>query len=93
MRLEVRCCCQPRKLLGWLDVPERLAKAGTVIRFVVDEGLRDQNGAPHYSQLALPVEWYRLSWAANAQLALKSEETPIEVLRRIGGFTENPECR
>ena len=20
--LEVRCCCQPRKLVGWLDVPD-----------------------------------------------------------------------
>lgn len=26
--LEVRCCYQPRKLLGWVDVPDDLARIG-----------------------------------------------------------------
>lgn len=35
-RLEVRCCCQPQKLLGWLPVPAYVTPApGVLVRFTV----------------------------------------------------------
>lgn len=35
--LEVRCCCNPSKLLGFIDLPERDVKAGHFIRLKVRE--------------------------------------------------------
>lgn len=104
MKLEVRCCCQPHKLLGWLEVPDHLAKLGEVIVFPVhvtvdpDGGLRDH--ARPQRQIALPVAEIviptdfvgpgPLESFFDRHLALKSEETPLEVLRGVRGFEEAP---
>jgi hypothetical protein len=97
--LEIRCCCVPRKLLGWVDVPEHLARAGEVVRFHLREPvlllappaghyLRVPAKAPQY--LALQIDRYRESEAGSLRLAVKSHEHPIELLRRIPTFTANP---
>jgi hypothetical protein len=97
--LEIRCCCMPRKLLGWVDVPEHLARAGEVVRFPLREPLllvvpppgfhlRARTRTPLY--LPLLIERYRENEAGPLRLAVKSHEHPIELLRRIPTFTANP---
>jgi hypothetical protein len=100
MRLEVRCCCQPQKLLGWIDVDPRAVRRGAVIHFTIPppapwpwsvEGNNNAPTMPLLSDVALPID--TLGTCVDGQhvtrLALKSEETPLEVLRCIPGFMEN----
>jgi hypothetical protein len=103
MRIEVRCCCQPTKLLGWIDVA-RQVKDGDVLIFP----LASRDGGRDLLPLAEPfaVEQLRLPVATfsnvvliakgtddvdvirTRRIAIKSEETPVETLRRIPGFEE-----
>ncbi len=90
MRVEVRCCCQPQKLLGWLDVP-RDVRPGDSIRFPIVRVFGSAlAGTPLRIQehsVELPVAVFQDG--SYEGIAFKSEETPIETLRMIRGFTEN----
>lgn len=103
--IEVRCCCQPRRLLGWLPYSGPL-EAGRLVYF---------RAAPRFSpttlslrpgydpailegfdpsiDVALPLAEVRHGFPREGDyrtwLAFKSEETPIAVLRRIPGFVPN----
>lgn len=84
MRREIRCCCQPTKLLGWIDVP----KETKCLRFAISTGLTKPT-----DEATLKIEHIILPLADifnNGQCykAFKSEETPIETLRMIPGFVE-----
>lgn len=75
MMMEVRCCCKPRALYGWLPVgPSAESQTWT---WLCHDG----------THITLPVAL--LLDGADTRLALKSEETPIERLRMIEGFIEN----
>lgn len=96
MRLEVRCCCQPQKLLGWLIVPDHV-RDGSVVSFVVSPAhwVRETlDSAPSFQpadRIDLPVATfgtYTQDGAPVRRRALKSEEIPIARLRRIPGFIE-----
>lgn len=94
-RVEVRCCCQPKRLLGWLPVDELKIWEGSKVRFLVAPArtFRELGAAPiselAVSTLELPILTACLPDAdGGRRLALKSEETPIETLRRIPGFVE-----
>lgn len=101
MQIEVRCCCQPQKLLGWLPVPDTV-QGGDIIAFTVRRAsweLASLNAQPVFFTpdiIALPVAIFGEP-ALDAdgprivkRLALKSEETPLERLRLIPGFREAP---
>lgn len=99
MTMEVRCCCQPQKLLGWLPVPDG-TRRGSHVRFAVRQDLElvtaPGHAAPVNTSVELPVETfgtYDASGERVKHIALKSEETPIDVLRRIRGFVENTDRR
>lgn len=81
--IEVRCCCQPKKLLGWMDVRE--PRHGSSVTFLLTRSLLDpQHGSVQRLTLPLaPIVEDGRSW-----LAFKAEDTPIETLRRIGAFRE-----
>lgn len=84
--LEVRCCCQPRKVLGWLEVPEHRAQAGERASFPLTATWRPGRVLLPES-VTLPVATvmeYGHAWPA-----LKAEGVTIERLRRIQGFREN----
>jgi hypothetical protein len=93
IKIEVRCCCQPQKLLGWLPVDPKDVRRGAVIKFIIppfatfpaDETVT----VTPLARVALPVEHFHPGGFASYYPALKSEETPIEVLGRIPGFVEN----
>lgn len=102
MRLEVRCCCVPKKLLGWLEVADYRVREGNTIQFILP---------PIYERIFIDGRRYETMTAAcyvrlpiarigmtdlftgepASHLALKSEETPLETLRQIPGFVEAPE--
>ena len=88
MKMEVRCCCTPRKLLGWLDVKEGL-RPGDVANFMLMEKRLTLEGdtSGKFEVVQLPIQ--RIAEGSKSWLALKSEETPIEKLRKIPGFKES----
>lgn len=93
MKIEVRCCCQPQKLLGWLPAPDGISR-GTIVRFVVSpsrwfmESIYSEPSFKPMDVIELPAETF-VSSNGVPSLALKSEETPIARLRLIRGFVEN----
>lgn len=93
MKYEVRCCCQPQKLVGWLDVPEHMgvftlplhsfdyeeqAVRTETIKLVIDV----------YAPAAICDQdgFYSLP---DPYKAIKAEDVPIETLKRIPGFIPN----
>lgn len=89
MRLEVRCCCRPEKLVGWLNVARPV---GVVIFPLCSK----QPVARGVEGVAVPVHTVALEIAdfndgSRIYPAIKSEDTPIDVLRLIPGFEENLE--
>jgi hypothetical protein len=103
MRVEVRCCCDPGKLLGWVELAGRAQiKEGDVLSLALLPE-RDMTpymeaalyGSIHHEVLRLTVAFWQgeahdfgKAWEREAGLALKSNDTPIETLRRIAGFQE-----
>lgn len=87
--LPVHCCCDPNKLMGWIVLSEfthiqnseRMTfptYSGNTITLVIEELRRlDRYG-----------DFMDKSETAH-QLAFRSDEIPIEVLRKIPQFIEN----
>ena len=91
MKLEVRCCCVPNKLLGWLDWPER---AGEVWRFnllseIPKMPIEEMPIEIPNETVILTVARYQEPVTGRRYLAIKSEDVPLERLRKIPGFVEN----
>lgn len=102
MRAEIRCCCDPGKLLGYVEVDRPYIYEGEVLQFV----LRSEWKLEHWwnldsndsvalrppAPLRLPVAFVhgfdRSTGEPIHGLAIKSNDTPIETLRRIIGFQE-----
>ncbi len=96
-RVEVRCCCQPRKLLGTLPVGDAELRIGATLMFgriplklerwahiveVSPDLLRDAASPSLF-------EYLRQSRAGG--VAFKADGLPIEVLRTIPEFIEAKE--
>lgn len=81
--IEVRCCCRPQKLLGWVPVA------------YTSNGVARMRLSSSDAILELPVQAYHSpdtrseTFTFITRLAVKSEETPLEVLRLVRGFEEN----
>jgi hypothetical protein len=102
MRVEIRCCCDPGRLLGTVEVDVPYLYEGQAIRFYARRAIslkpwweqRDGDLFVEHlpERLELPVarvEGYaRGSGEYLNGLAVKSNDTPIETLRRIAGFQE-----
>lgn len=88
-RLEVRCCCQPRRLLGWLEVPD--PGAPSVVVPVVSlnsvDGSPVQRPEPSFSTFTLPLANLR-DEVGHMRRAVKAEGMSIETLRSVPGFVE-----
>lgn len=105
MMLEVRCCCRPEKLLGWLPVRDRDAWNGARVHFPVQqvfdyrgslatfEGLRpelfERLTPPAITLTVGCLHGSRAGRALRAHLAFRSDETPLAVLRLVPGFVEH----
>lgn len=97
--IEVRCCCQPTKLLGWLPFgdPAYMPLTMSFRWWELENGTPATPDLEHPWAPAPPVVEKRLELTVGyfgcgiaSRPALKSEETPIETLRKIPGFIENP---
>lgn len=96
--LPVRCCCNPALLLGYVPVPASHARAGCRIHFALNPPkptFFEEDEGPTTSffrnTLALTVGEAWGTWDGHLhgpQVALKSDDTPLDVLRRIPGFEE-----
>lgn len=81
MELEVRCCCQPRRLLGWMQLPDTYHRE---VRFQIM-----MNG--FVRDVVLPIENYGPREDKSFRPAIKSMEFPVELFRLLPGFRENKE--
>jgi hypothetical protein len=102
--VEVRCCCQPTKILGWLPVPRLVQFAeGQEFSWIRDRPRQVTRGPePPLEKSSVQVLRLRLRAMGSstideygiahreAKLALYSEDTPIEVLRQVREFIEAP---
>lgn len=104
MRAEIRCCCDPGKLLGTVEVPADRFYEGAVLRFTLRNDQKDWLKEPEAPKplldqgtIALPVASFGIGrggiltvgeTAWEQGLAIKSNDTPIETLRRIPSFKE-----
>jgi hypothetical protein len=72
----VRCCCQPTKLLGWIRLPTEAEerRAWTAL---------SRRDGPTY------VELKRLTDEGVSEVAVYSDDRPIEFWRTVDGFREN----
>lgn len=80
--MEVRCCCQPTKLLGWLMVDSEV-KVGERVVFRMPMGL-ERGDLVRDRVVVLPVD----ALMPSGELALKSDDVPLERLRLVRGFVE-----
>lgn len=102
-RLRVHCCCKPELFLGWLDVPDAKAREGTRLifaqaksvsfvaggaRLVVEPSRPEPPEKLEVEEVVLEVSRLNVGGGVGWILAVKSNDTPIEILRRIPGFTE-----
>lgn len=97
-RLEVRCCCRPQKLRGWLQVavPRGGLKCGHVVTFVKRRTpkareLVIRDALPLVDQTTLiKMEVGQIQGIGREPyLAIKSEHLELEELRLLPGFEEN----
>lgn len=103
VRAEIRCCCDPGRLLGTVLVNESVLAAGKTVRFALEHfGERSPyfDDCGQKEEIELPIgRWSQTStsydteqqsevWKHEGGVAIKSNDTPLETLRRIPGFTE-----
>jgi hypothetical protein len=89
MKLEVRCCCMPLKLLGYVDVDFHVCAGNTVaFEYLVPVEQFADGDTARRMLVALTAQYYSPPGDVPSYLALKSNDCPIEVLRQLPGFTE-----
>lgn len=96
MRVEVRCCCQPQKLLGWMSMPDKPLHVGDRISFIIPRPPRVSLTPAFEFPLAYKLDVVDLTVARYVAptfypdnwLAFKSDDIPIERLRMLREFTE-----
>jgi len=81
MKVEVRCCCQPMKLLGTVIIDDRLMHADSVT-FALRGNIDDR----HQKILTLPLAMF--ADGGRTWIAVKAEGVDLDTLRRIPYFVE-----
>jgi len=82
MEIEIRCCCNPAKVLGTVDIPEHPSGKVPAFRFALP------GGGVIYLQAGKLYHYNVGTGTFEQTLALNSNETPIEILRQITTFKE-----
>jgi hypothetical protein len=85
-KLEVRCCCAPKQLLGWLPADSNREYVCFALSDPLDRSYKSVVKAPEtvllpIREIFVPEKGY--------YYAISSDETPVEKLRRIPEFVEN----
>lgn len=87
MKLEVRCCCDPNKLLGYLDHPNLQAVGDrwqVVIKHPVESPIDVE--FPVFERIELMVMDCRVTGRAGWKPAIRNPDVPIETLKLVPGF-------
>lgn len=71
--LEVRCCCQPRKLMGWVDVPDDVADHGRWLVVPRIFRLLDPRVPLQIERVHFTIELYQPEGPERAYPAVKAE--------------------
>lgn len=88
MRVEVRCCCDPERLIGWINI-EGLPRPGTRVVFPLNNPISLTLEDPPTPMKFATLEVAVLRDKGNDSIAFKSNDLPIETFRRIRAFMEN----
>ena len=95
-KLEVRCCCDPGLLLGWLKVPTDRVFIGSRVAWMVREPfnpLLSPDDPIVAEKVELEVARIETHYpVTKSWLALKSNDTPIETLMKLPGFEKGPDA-
>lgn len=88
-KIAVRCCCDPRLVLGVVELYEMPVR-GRWYSFALKERLSLEFGAvPEIMKsLSLQVDNVLSASTGREELALRSDETPIDELRKIRSWRE-----
>lgn len=92
MMVEVRCCCDPDLLIGWINAPIATLRPGQVVSFplkVESPTPRRYSDPPEYCATfeACDLEVGQITRAdGETRLAFNSKEMPLDQLRRVVGF-------
>jgi hypothetical protein len=88
--MEVRCCCEPAKLLGYLPVEDRFAHAGaSIVRITAPRwSTALDEVVDHGQRIELTIDELLEGGEITGRLAVRSDDTPLYLLRRISGFVE-----
>lgn len=79
--LEVRCCCNAGKLYGYLPMPPDQLREGATYRYRCAPG-------PKFTEVQLHVAKIHVDVHEPPFLAIKSDDIPLETLRKIRTFVE-----
>lgn len=83
----VRCCCTPKKIFGFIQIPDDLAMKKSF-------NLSDQRGVSHPIELktlddgCMTITDRGVSHEVKKELAVYSDDRPIEFWRTMVGFIE-----
>lgn len=96
MRMNVRCCCQPQKILGTMDVPYEFSDRFFVMEKLEPMPVRSARGivmspisARHEIEIRDFVDYSTGERAV--ERAVYSGDRPVEFWRKIPGFVEAKE--
>lgn len=82
MRLEVRCCCKPTKLLGWLEVPRELVQLGGRVCFETEPRYQWADGYAvqlHRRQtITLPIAMFKTTDVFRVEVDGRHEDFELE---------------
>ena len=94
MILPIRCCCEPSLVLGMIAVPDHF-QAGNVLALQERPQLVRESSEPSLKTpdpVNLTLAWFHKGFdhdgVPRRQLAVKSDEVPLERLRQMVGFIE-----
>lgn len=87
-RVEIRCCCEPGKLLGTIETDLSRHQYAALFIFMHDgPDMEDGPSYWHVSQLALWVGAF-VDGEGNVYRALKADRKQLPLLRQISSFEE-----
>lgn len=98
--LEVRCCCDPNQVLGYLTHP-KLQDLGDVCRFSIIDNtvlpvvfvMPGQMSTVNLPTKTVELTVDRVSVGDQVLEAVKNHDYPLEDLQRIPGFSVNKDGR
>lgn len=89
MRLNVRCCCQPTKIFGTLEVPEAAIKRRLYMIATAEiAAAKYPSQITYIKHHCIQIKQFGSHWPLEEAI---TDNRPIEFWRKIPGFKEGDE--